>query len=52
MSLIFKKADISDLDILTKTRIKVLRAANGLSDETDMSLVEIESINFSNNNVG
>jgi len=43
MSLNFKKADISDLDILTKARIEVLRAANELSDETDMSLIERES---------
>jgi len=46
MSLVFKKADISDLDILTKTRIEVLKAANELSDETDMSIVERESYNY------
>ena len=41
--LIFKKASIKDIDILTKTRVEVLRAANELSDDADMSLVEEES---------
>lgn len=39
----FKKADISDIDILVSTRITVLRAANKLSHDTDMSEVERES---------
>lgn len=39
----FKKADISDIDILVSTRITVLRAANKLSDDNDMSEVETES---------
>lgn len=43
MELTYKKAGIEDLDTLVKTRIEVLRAANGLTDETDMSLVERQS---------
>ena len=39
----YRKATIDDLDILTKTRIEVLRAANALDDNTDMSRVEKES---------
>lgn len=46
MNLIYKKAKLEDLDILTKTRIQVLRAANQLSDDTDMSQVERESYNY------
>ena len=43
MNLIYKKATIDDLEILIKTRIEVLRAANKLSIETDMSEVEKQS---------
>ena len=43
MELEFRKATIDDLDILTKTRIEVLRAANCLDDNIDMSRVERES---------
>ena len=39
----YKKATIEDIDELVKTRIIVLRAANRLSDDVDMSLVEKES---------
>lgn len=35
----YKKATIEDLDLLVDMRIKVLRAANMLSEETDMSEV-------------
>jgi GNAT superfamily N-acetyltransferase len=45
-NLVFKKADISDIDLLVKTRIEVLRAANKLPDDIDMSLVEKESYNY------
>ena len=38
--LFYKKAAIDDLDILTETRIEVLRAANKLSDDMDMSEVK------------
>lgn len=40
MNLTYKKATIDDLDILTNTRITVLRAANKLSDDVDMSVVK------------
>ena len=40
MNLKYKKATIDDIDILTKTRIEVLRAANKLSDDVDMKEVE------------
>ena len=43
MELDYRKATIDDLDILTKTRIEVLRAANGLDDNTNMSRVEKET---------
>lgn len=41
MNLKYKKATIEDLDILTKTRIEVLRAANKLSDDINMDEVKI-----------
>ncbi len=37
------KENIDDLDLLTKTRIEVLRAANNLDNNIDMSRVERES---------
>lgn len=40
MELTYKKATIEDIDLLTETRIKVLRAANQLSDKEDMKEVE------------
>lgn len=43
MELIYKFASIEDLEILVKTRIEVLRAANKLDDSVDMSEVEAES---------
>ena len=39
----YKKATLDDLELLTKTRIQVLRAANRLDDSADMSEVEAES---------
>jgi GNAT superfamily N-acetyltransferase len=39
----YKKATIEDIDELVTTRIIVLRAANKLSDDVDMSVVEKES---------
>ena len=39
----YKKATIADIDELVKTRIIVLRAANKLSDDVDMSVAEKES---------
>ncbi len=46
MNLLYKRATFEDIDILTKTRIEVLRAANQLSYDTDMSEVERESYNY------
>lgn len=43
MKLIYRKAGMEDIDMLVKTRIEVLRAANGLKDETDMEFVEEQS---------
>ena len=37
MKLVYKKATIQDTDLLTKTRIEVLRAANQLSNEKFLS---------------
>ena len=45
----YRKATIDDLDILTKTRIEVLRAANDLDDDIDMSRVEKESRTYYEN---
>ncbi len=39
----YKKATIEDIDELVRTRIIVLRAANKLSNDADMSVVEQES---------
>ena len=39
----YKRATMEDLDELVRTRIVVLRAANKLSDDEDMSVVEEES---------
>ncbi|WP_373722471.1 GNAT family N-acetyltransferase [Bacteroides heparinolyticus] len=42
----YKKASIADIDELVRTRIIVLRAANKLSNDVDMSLVEKESYEY------
>lgn len=39
----YKKAIVENIDELVRTRIIVLRAANKLSDDVDMSVVEKES---------
>ena len=46
MNLTYKKATIEDIDILTKTRIEVLRAVNKLSCDIDMSEVEKQSYKY------
>lgn len=46
MNLTYKRATIQDIDILTETRIEVLRAANKLSGDIDMSEVEKQSYNY------
>ena len=40
MALVYKRATLADLDILTETRIEVLRAANRLDASADMTQVE------------
>lgn len=42
----YKKATLEDIDELVKTRIIVLRAANKLPDDIDMSFVERESYSY------
>ena len=39
----YKKATTKDIAELVRTRVIVLRAANKLSDDVDMSIVEQES---------
>lgn len=46
MKITYKRATIEDIEILTKTRIEVLRAANKLTDEIDMSEVERQSYEY------
>ena len=46
MNLTYKRATIEDIDILTETRIEVLKAANKLSDDADMSEVKEQSYNY------
>jgi len=43
MSLTYQTASIEDLELLTATRIQVLRAANGLGEKEDLSFVEHKS---------
>lgn len=43
MDFTYRKATIGDLDLLTATRIEVLRAANRLPDNTDLTEVEKQS---------
>ncbi len=38
--LIYEKASEANMDLLVKMRSEVLRAANGLNENEDMSLVE------------
>lgn len=46
MNLIYKRATLDDLDTLTETRITVLRAANQLSDDVDMTEVKEQSYEY------
>ena len=46
MDLTYKKATLGDIDLLTETRIIILKAANQLSDEVDMSEVKKESYHY------
>ena len=49
MALIYRKATIDDLEILTETRIEVLRAANQLGNDVDMSEVKKQSYKYYQN---
>lgn len=46
MEFLYRRATVEDLDLLVKTRIEVLRAANELSDTVDMSEVEEQSRDY------
>lgn len=46
MNLIYKKATIEDVNFLTKSRIEVLKAANKLADDVDMTEVEVQSYDY------
>jgi len=46
MNLTYKKATIDDLEILTESRITILRAANKLPNNEDMSVVKEESYRY------
>ena len=43
MEFVYKRAGLEDIELLVKTRIEVLRAANCLSDDTEMPFVELQS---------
>lgn len=43
MEAYYKKATVEDLELLVDTRIKVLRAANLLSDSVDLTEVKRQS---------
>lgn len=43
---IFRKADEKDIDLLTETRIEVLRSANKLDESADMSAVREETLKY------
>ena len=49
MALNYRKATIDDLEILTETRIEVLRAANQLGNDVDMSEVKKQSFTYYQN---
>ena len=46
MNLVYKKATIEDIEVLTETRIEVLRAANKLSADTNMDEVRKQSYDY------
>ena len=51
MALNYRKATIADLEILTETRIEVLRVANLLSNDIDMSEVKKQSYEYYQNSL-
>ena len=46
LNIIYKKATIDDIVLLTKTRIEVLRAANNLTSDIDMDEVERKTYEY------
>lgn len=46
MDLLFKQATLKDLELLTETRVEVLRAANRLADDADMGEVKKQSYKY------
>lgn len=48
----YKRATRDDLDVLVRTRIIVLRAANKLTDDVDMTQVEKESYEYYKRAIG
>ena len=42
-SLLYRRAGIHDRELLTRLRLEVLRAANGLEEDVDLSRTELES---------
>ena len=46
MDLIYRKAGLEDLSLLTESRVEVLRAANGLPEDADMSEVREQSLRY------
>ena len=51
MALSYRKASLVDLEILTETRINVLRAANQLDADVDMSEVKKQSFEYYQNSL-
>ena len=51
MALNYRKATLDDLEILTETRIEVLRAANQLNGDVDMSEVKKQSFEYYQNSL-
>ena len=46
MAFLYKRATIEELELLTETRIEVLRAANQLSEDEDMTEVREQSYRY------
>ena len=46
VNLVYKRATVNDIDILTETRTEVLKAANKLPDDTDMSEIKRQSYQY------
>ena len=46
MNISCKRISLDQIDLLVRTRIEVLRAANGLTDDVDLSVVEAQSRDY------